>query len=158
MTNLESRLLHLNKYLFVLGFIFLSILVMTVLLFGTHILGIELPEREVEEKTIWYFVVAIFLAPLIETFFFQKLPIDFFRTYYEKDWPLILISSIPFGLAHFINEFFISDVIFIICLGVVLAYAYILAKKRDDLNAYLAVVFIHAGYNLSGVIIHLIVD
>ncbi len=158
MTNLESRLLHLNKYLFILGFTFLAILMMAALMLFTHVLEIELQEREVEENTIWLFVGVLLLAPIIETYVFQKLPIDFFRIYYKKDWPLVLISAIPFGLIHYIKEYFFRDIFYVFCLGAVFAYAYILAKKREDLNAYLAVVLIHAGYNLSGVIIHLIAD
>lgn len=72
--------------------------------------------------------------------------------------PLVLISAIPFGMIHYIQEFFVKDIFYSFCFGVVFAYANILAKKREDLNAYLAVVLIHAGYNLFAVIIHLIVD
>lgn len=158
MTNPKTRLLQINKYLFILGFIFLAIFVMAFLLLITHVPGIELTEKPVEEKTMWYFLVAILMAPFIETYLFQKLPIDFFRDSFKKDWPLVLISAIPFGLIHYIQAFFVRDILYALCIGAVFAYAYILAKKREDLNAYLAVVLIHAGYNLSGVIIHLIVD
>ena len=90
---------------------------------------------------------AIIVAPVLETLIFQKLPIDFFRDSYAQDWPLILISAIPFGLVHILNEFYIRDFFYTFCTGILYAYAYIVAAKRKDLNAYLAVVLIHAGYN-----------
>lgn len=158
MKDFGLKLLSVNRYLFILGFILLAMLVMAALLLCTHVIGIQFPEREVEDKTIWYFIVALILAPIIESYLFQKLPIDFFTEHFEEDWPLILISAIPFGLIHYLNEFYLRDILYAFCFGSVFAYAYILAKKREDLNAYLAVVLIHAGYNLTGVIIHLLAD
>lgn len=121
------------------------------------LLGIVQQERLVEAMTFWYVVSAILLAPLLETFIFQKLPIDYFRKYIKKDWLLVMISALPFGLMHYLKDFFFRDVFYAFCFGAVFAYAYILAQKREDMNAYWAVVIIHAGYNAVAMIVHLIV-
>ena len=127
------------------------------LLLLTHLFGIDLPDREAEELTIGFLIISLILAPIIETFIFQKLPIDYLKKYIERDWLLVVISSIIFAAAHYINEFYISDVIIIFITGWVLAYAYVLSKKRDDMNGYWTVVIIHAGYNLFVEIVHLLV-
>lgn len=156
--SIELKILSINRYVFIFGFIFLAILIMALMIGVIEILDVELSGKQVEEKTIWYFVGALLLAPIIETYIFQKLPIDFLRDSFSDDWPLTLISAIPFGLIHYLQQHLVRDIFYAFCIGGVYAYAYILAKKRDDLSAYWAVVFIHAGYNISAVIIHLLVD
>ena len=122
------------------------------------IFGLITKERPVEQKTLWYFISALILAPVIETFIFQKLPIDFFWDSFSKIWPLLIISATPFGILHYFKEYFVRDILYSFGCGVIFAYAYIVAKKREDMSAFLAVILIHAGYNFFGVVAHLIVD
>lgn len=157
MGKLEVILLSSNQYVFILIFTCLAIFLMLFNLVIVDLTGIELIEREVEHMTVSYAIGSVILAPLIETFIFQKFPIDYFRNRIDTDWKLVLLSAIPFGVSHYFVYFLIRDIYYAFCFGVAFAYAYILAKKRDDLSAYWAVVFIHAGYNLSGVIIHLFI-
>src|SRR5688572_7194907 len=152
MEKLELNIISTNKHLFVLIFTLLAILTMFINLHILDLLGVEYEERPVEDKTFWFIVGAIIIAPLIETFLFQKLPIDYFRKYIKNDWPLVIISAVPFGLIHYIKDFFVRDIFYAFCFGAIFAYAYVLAGKREDMNAYWAVVIIHAGYNTVALI------
>lgn len=158
MLKIELKLLSLNKYLFIGGMTLFAIFSMIFILFLLHILGVELPERQEEEINFWYFALYLIAAPLLETLLFQRIPINFLWKYFEKDWPLAVISAMLFAAAHYLNEFFISDVLMLLMIGWVYAYAYIIAKKRIDMNAYWSVVLIHAGYNLFAVLVDLLVD
>ena len=156
MQQLECKLLSLKRHHFLLFFIGITILVIHLSTLIVDLSGIEIQERKEYEITIWFVVVALILAPSIETLFFQKWPIDFFEDRFKRKWPLILISAIPFGIGHYINEYLVRDFVYALILGALLAYAYLVAKKRDDLNAYLAVVLIHFSYNLFVVLIRVI--
>jgi len=136
----------------------ISIAMMLLSIISLDFFGLITEERPVEQKTFWYFISALVLAPAIETFIFQKLPIDFFWESFSKKWPLLIISATPFGILHYFKEYFFRDILYSFGCGVIFAYAYILAKKREDMSAFLVVSLIHAGYNLFGVVAHLIVD
>src|SRR5690554_7603585 len=154
MHTIESKLVSIRRTYFITGFIVIAILLMVILVQIPPILGLDEDERPTKELTFGSVLGAVIVAPLLETLIFQKLPIDFFRDSYDKDGPLILISAIPFGLVHILNEYYIRDFFYTFCTGILYAYAYILATKRKDMNAYLAVVLIHAGYNAFVLIIH----
>ena len=156
MRSLENMFKTKNKVSFVLCFILMAVIIVILLTFIPDALGIEIQERETRTYTIWLLVVALVLAPLFETLVFQKLLIDFFRYKFTYDWPLILISAIPFGIGHYFNEYFYRDILYAFGTGIIFAYAYILAKKRRDMNAFTAVYCIHAGYNLSIILLDLI--
>ena len=157
MQQLECKLLSLKRHHFLLFFIGITILVIHLSTLIVDLSGIEIQERKEYEITIWFVVVALILAPSIETLFFQKWPIDFFEDRFKRKWPLILISAIPFGVGHYINEYFIRDFFYAFLHGVIFAYAYILCKIRDDPSPYLVVVLIHMGYNLYVIILNLII-
>lgn len=156
MQKLECKLLSLKRHQFIISFIGLTILVMFLSTLVVDISGIEIQEREERDLTFGFIAAALVLAPTIETLIFQKWPIDFFEDNFKRKWPLILISAIPFGVGHYLNENLVRDIIYAFILGVLLAYAYILCKKREDLSPYLAVVIIHFGYNLFVVLIRVI--
>ena len=146
----------MKRPLFFLTFISTIILTMVFSNFLLDIAGIEIYERK-QRPISWGFLLTVLaLAPLTETLLFQKLPFDLFADSFTKQWPLILISAIPFGIIHYFNEFLVRDILFTFSSGVLYAYAYLVAKKRDDLNAYLAVVLIHFSYNLFVVLIRVI--
>ena len=148
MQGLEGMFVSMKRLWFIISFISLAVITMIILALIPDVLQVKVQEREPRVYTIWLLIVALVLAPLIETLLFQKLLIDFFRYKLKGDWPLILISALLFGVGHFFNEYFFRDIIYAFGTGVVFAYAYILAKKRRDMNAFIAVYFIHAGYNL----------
>ena|SRR5690554_5415379 len=153
MDTIESKLVSIGRPYFIVGFLIITIVLMIILVQIPPMLGLEEDERSIKELTFGSVLGAVIVAPVLETLIFQKLPIDFFRDSYEKDGPLILISAIPFGLVHILNEFYIRDFFYTFCTGILYAYAYIVATKRKDMNAYLAVVLIHAGYNAFVLII-----
>ncbi|HLU94864.1 MAG TPA: CPBP family intramembrane glutamic endopeptidase [Membranihabitans sp.] len=109
-----------------------------------------------ESITLWNIILSVILTPILETWLFQYLPIEFFKTYYNKTWQLTLISGIPFGLLHYFNQYLLRDAVYGVVIGVAFAYVYILAKKRKDINPVLATALVHAGYNLSGVVVRVV--
>lgn len=153
MDTIECKLVSIRRPYFIMGFLIITIVLMIILVQIPPMLGLEEDERSIKELTFGSVLRAVIMAPVLETLIFQKLPIDFFRDSYEKDGPLILISAIPFGLIHILNDFYIRDFFYTFCTGILYAYAYTVATKRKDMNAYLAVVLIHAGYNACVLII-----
>lgn len=143
----------INKYLFIAFFILLSIIVLTLILSATYFLGIESSNRKVEENTVLFYVKSLFFAPFIETLIFQFIPIEFFRRFISKDLPVIILSGLLFGVAHYFNHYLVRDILLTFFLGLVFAYSYVLALKRNDLNAIISVSIIHFGYNLFIVIL-----
>jgi membrane protease YdiL (CAAX protease family) len=147
------NLLTVNKYLFIIFFVLLSIIVSLLILSITFFLGIESSNRKVEANTIPYYIKTLLLAPFIETLIFQFIPIEFLKRFINKDLTVIIISSLLFGVAHYFNHYLIRDILLTFFSGLVLAISYVLAKKRSDLNAFIAVSLIHLGYNLFIVIL-----
>lgn len=151
MRSLEFTLRALKRHHFLVVFTGTVIGVMLVMATVVDILGIGPAERKGIEWSLWFLISALILAPTIETLIFQKWPVDFFEDSFTRPWPLILISAIPFGIIHYLKDFLIRDAFYTFCSGVIYAYAYIVAKKREDLNPYVAVVLIHFGYNAFAV-------
>lgn len=149
-------MVNTNRYVFIVGFIVICILLMTCMLVITWLLQISPSGRVLESLSFWTIMAAVILAPVIETWVFQYLPIEFFKTYYDKTWPLVLISGIPFGLLHYFNYFLFRDAVYGVVIGVAFAYVYILAKKRKDIHPVLATALVHAGYNLSAVVVRVV--
>lgn len=99
---------------------------------------------------IAHFIIAIVVVPLIETEFFQTLPIELLKHIAKKfkirysTWPIIIISATVFGAIHFFN---IAYVIATFLVGILLAFAYHVARKRKQ-NALVTVWFIHGLMNM----------
>ena len=108
-------------------------------------------------KRVFYGVI---IAPFIETFFFQYLPIELLRLITKNKELLIIFSSgILFGFAHYFNnhDYFFSIAAFLV--GLLFASIYIFAKKRKDISfPFLLVFCVHAVINLISLSINYYYD
>jgi len=108
-------------------------------------------------KRIFY---GVLLAPFIETFFFQYLPIELLRLVAKNKEILIIFSSgVFFGFAHYFNnhDYLFSIAAFLV--GLIFASIYIFAKKRKDITfPFLLVFCIHSVINLISISINYYYD
>ena len=107
------------------------------------------------------FVMSVFFAPLIETLVFQLLVIELtllifriFRLNYGFCFSIVL-SSILFGLTHSYNIYYIGYTMFS---GAVLAFFYLIARNRKDMNGYLVVTIVHAVSNFFAFILNYVLN
>jgi len=147
--------LTINKYLFIIIFISLSILTSLFVLILSYFFNLEPSDRKSEDNIFLFFLKAIVIAPFIETFIFQFIPIETLKRFIKKDVTILVLSGLFFGFAHFFKNFLIRDIIMTSFLGFIFAYSYILAKNRNDMNAFFSVSLIHLGYNLFILILKL---
>lgn len=94
------------------------------------------------------FIVAIILAPIMETFVFQYLV---FVSLKNKIKPIfiIIISALLFGLSHYYDFFYILNTIYI---GLILALAYYNWNGKR-INKFWMVVSIHSLHNLITLVV-----
>ena len=108
-------------------------------------------------KRIFY---GVLLAPFIETFFFQYLPIELLRLVAKnKDTFIVFISGVLFGYAHYFNnhDYLFSIAAFLV--GLIFASIYVFAKKRKDITfPFLLVFCIHSVINLISISINYYYD
>lgn len=91
-----------------------------------------------------FFIVCV-VAPPIETFIFQWLPIRLMnRTKKFRTWQVVVTSSVIFGAAHWYSIYY---VFFAACTGLVLAYVFIICDETGK-NSFLTVSLIHFLRNL----------
>jgi membrane protease YdiL (CAAX protease family) len=88
-------------------------------------------------------LMGVLLAPIIETFIFQKLFFDFLRHKIKVRF-IILISALCFGFSHFYDLVYVINTFFI---GIILSIAYALWKKKN-ITPFWIVVIIHLLHNL----------
>ena len=132
--------------------IFVLLLIICSLTYVLIIVAIGLPINDNNEKysnLVAYFFKAILIAPLIETVFFQFIPIEFLRILKINNRINIFITAFVFGLMHYFNSFLLREFLFTFVCGFIYSYVYILySKKFNLLNTITTVSIIHAGYNL----------
>lgn len=169
MTTLNKLENKLNPFSYTKGiFIFASIgLAITLLsglvqfLFENYF---EFEQNPIEESNkVILFIVAIILAPIIETLIFQFLIIEIvyaFLIFIKLNEKIckcifaILISSIAFGIAHNIHVLYMITAFF---MGFQLAFLYIYYRTRfGRLKAFFACLIVHSLVNLSSFILNFI--
>lgn len=96
---------------------------------------------------IRYEFLAVFVAPIFETFFLQQLPIYFAKKMKMKYIGQMIISSAFFasvhfshGISHGVSEGLVG--------GVFLAFAYLTFEKKSRLKAFCVTATIHSLVNL----------
>ena len=109
----------------------------------------EIGRPLVSESVLLDVLLAVLLAPLVETFIFQMLIIEVVRKIIPRPKKNIvlalLLSSTAFALNH---PYSLSYIAFTFFVGLVLALAYYLARYRRE-DAFLLVFCIHSLYNSS---------
>jgi|WetSurMetagenome_2_1015567.scaffolds.fasta_scaffold344368_1 uncharacterized protein len=115
----------------------------------------NLPEdiKKMEESKFLFFIEAIVLVPLLETFIFQKVVIDFStrilnRFNKETFYLPIIISSILFSVEHFYDIMYFFNGLY---MGIIFAFCYKIITLRKE-NPLFIVTVIHSFVNLLPVI------
>ena len=99
----------------------------------------------VEESLVFQFVVAVLLAPLIETLIFQTAPILILRKYSSaRPGLIVLVSSLWFAVLH---DYDIAYIFYAFLVGLTLAYSYVMYLEKTA-SAFWVVTAIHALRNL----------
>lgn len=100
------------------------------------------------------FIIAVIIAPIIESFIFQlgiiRILQDLLKVKNKK--LLILISAIIFAAQHWYSPFYILLMIFP---GIIYAYTFLIYDDKEY-HPYLMIVVIHALNNLAAISLRLI--
>jgi membrane protease YdiL (CAAX protease family) len=94
------------------------------------------------------FFILIIFAPILETTFFQYIPIEFSLKYTQKEWIAILISSLCFCSIHIYSFIYVLMAFFG---GVILAKYYLYVRNKNKMPI-LFTIFFHALYNIYGLL------
>ena len=101
-----------------------------------------------KEGKILFFIFAVIVAPVFETWFCQYLPyflLNKVKYLKERSYLILLISALFFGLNHFYSLFYI---IYGILMGVVLMYGYMI-KIKSDKKTFVLIATCHSFLNLG---------
>lgn len=90
------------------------------------------------------FVVAVVIAPIIETLIFQYAIIETLLNLKVHPWISIIISALLFGVSHWYNPIY---VIVLTVVGCILAYYYVALRYQNGFTQISLVVLIHALFN-----------
>jgi hypothetical protein len=121
----------------------------------SFIFNIEISEAtsETSKSSMFLnFVVAIIIAPLLETLIYQYAVIKLLRKVKilkNNNYIIILICSILFGLSH---TYSLSYVINTTIIGIILAYSFITYEKKG-IPPFLIVCAIHSLRNLFSFVV-----
>lgn len=140
-------------YKYILIFLFSSFLItlFTSFLFYFLINILHLPliinskqESFSGNSNVTKFIAVCLIAPLFETYIFQYGIIKWLSSTKMKNWFIVFISSLLFGLSHFYSLQYVVNTFFI---GIVLALSFMwwINKKID---AFWVTAIIHALHNL----------
>lgn len=147
-----SYYIHKYKDCWLINFI-ISIILLLLINTIFNLIGVDFyVEGRDDQPFSLLFFQAILLAPLLETLFFQVLPIEFVKVI-SKDRDSkaiytvkILVSAISFSLVHLYS---LGYFLFAFICGVVFAYNYIVYRySRSPFESFLLVSLLHATYNL----------
>lgn len=110
--------------------------------------GIDIEKRPI----INLFIAVVIFAPIIETLFFQLIPIKLTQVIIgiKFEFIPILFSSLLFSLAHITYSFWYS--LLTLPLAVLLAKTYLIFQKRKE-SSFLITTLIHSLRNLIGFIV-----
>lgn len=102
-----------------------------------------------------FIAMGIFVAPILETWLFQTIPISISKKLKLPLWIQIFSSLIPFACVHIYQGGLIGIVSGIIG-GFYLSFSYATWKIKKSNNAFRITVGIHSIYNTIGILIGLI--
>lgn len=145
----------LAVFMFVVVLIFL--LVMVIVSPGFDVEKFQLPDfeqnivkeiRENQKVSIENAVSLVIAAPMLETLIFQTFLIWLAKRFSSKRKIAVLFSTLVFAAAH--GNLLLS--FFLLPVGFLLAWSYIVMRERSRLKAFLTTSSIHALFNLSSLI------
>lgn len=127
-----------------LTYIFLIPLIVLIYFFPVFELGSHSTYGE-DYSFISLFFILIILAPLLETFIFQWIPIKFFRNKLKLSFTkTCLISAVIFSVNHYYN---LGYIIVTFILGYIFVGGYMILQNTNK-NAFRVVCMTHALRNL----------
>lgn len=139
-------------WLFFTAFHLIFVFLHNTILNGKDLIFNSSPNLLINENDIFQVVFqVVFIGPLIETFFSQKLLFSFLnlnKWLRINKYAIILIGSLSFGLIHF---FSLSYIIFNSFVGGYLMFVYIIRIKNKP---YITVFTLHALNNFTTVILY----
>jgi len=150
MKKIHSYIININYYLLVPIAIFLNFCVS----FGCNAIAHKIYGHSFIDKVHQFksiqeqFIMAVLLAPLIETAIFQFIAVEIL---YEKlnKYVIVLISALLFASTHLYNFVYF---IFAFVLGLLFVYIYFIGREKN--RGFLLVFSIHFIYNLLVFILH----
>lgn len=130
------------------------ILTMTLLSFAILVISIPLlqyldsisPSRNIQDEytKLEFLILAILVAPLVETFLFQFIVIEIMQKFVKAIFPIVALSAILFSLSHLNSYSYAMANLFN---GLIFAGTYILASKKG-FNSFLCTATVHSLRNL----------
>lgn len=148
-----NYLIKAPAYIFILIFFFPSVLLGIITTF--------LPEPDMSgslatDSVVLDLIIAVIVAPLIETLLFQSLIIEIICRIIKRPRKNICIAVMTSSLAFAFNHTYsLSYFIITVGAGMILALAYYLGRYRKE-GGIILVFFIHSIYNLSSSLYNLI--
>jgi len=124
--------------------------------FGENDFTLSNPPTVANSSIYYAFIKLVLLTPIIETFLFQTIPYFFIAQFdflKKRNWIVILISAIAFGMSHYYSLWYIlhSGI-----LGALFMYFYIVRRKMAD--SFLAISIIHTLRNLMAFTIEIFIN
>ncbi|QDQ25741.1 CPBP family intramembrane metalloprotease [Chitinimonas arctica] len=103
-------------------------------------------QGDAQRSLLVLFIQGVVLAPLLETWLFQQLPIRLVGRFSRGLVLPILLSSLIFTLLHYHR--LLAGMLNAAVMGLVLASAYCYRARRPDGHPFIAVAAIHGLHNL----------
>ena len=150
MRNLTTILQRQKAIIFVHIFVLVSVVYMCLCNFCVKFFNIpdiklfEEPPSLEKYGVILMLVLGVLIAPLLETFLFQKLPyvlLSRIKPIEKRKYIIVLVAVFLFGLEHLYS---LQYMVYAIGVGVMLMYAYVISIGR---NPFWRVFAIHAIFN-----------
>lgn len=142
------RLQKLNRNIFLLVFL-LSLYAVSLPFF---LLSNIDSQSDIKETSFKIFFIAVFLGPIVETFFFQHLIFEIYKLLKVKSNVVIACtSSMIFAYFHPFNG--VLEYCSYFFMGLVLMSCYLVSIKRKEKSPFINTYIIHSLKNLVAVII-----
>ncbi len=152
MKKVINNLVFLRQWKFFILGTLLAILFFLLINILISIFSNELKDLPfLKDKSIFFiFFLTVIFAPIFETFFFQKIIIDFLKEKLDFFKP-IFISSFIFALFHIYSVTYFIATFF---LGLIFGFFYAIANLRKDISPFFFVVYLHALLNFISFILN----
>lgn len=149
-----EKLLQANSFIFVIVLSLFFILIALILnsclnlleLYGISDFNIMPKPALSNVNNLYFYLKAIVLAPIFETFFFQALPVKLFRkiTFYENyRFLFVIMVALFFSIIHFYSIFYMF---YAFCMGLLFLSMYI-QRLKYKLNINFEFIVVHAIVN-----------
>jgi hypothetical protein len=106
---------------------------------------ILLSDQQIPELTFMSFFFSVLIAPSVETFVAQYIPIKIAKRFSLRRIVIVSLSAFVFMLLHLPVIGFMFPAF---CIGLVLAWFYLIKMEKDPLKAFILVTASHSLHNL----------